>query len=255
MTEKTFLFQTFRDVYELHGAEDDLKTKRGNDPLKGKIRFGTTIATEINKSVNEVKGCLFDPPACPEWHPFVEHTELKKDGTNEAVTVRKCGFYPELKQKGIPEYVWEEISYISDTLHVAFIQAENRPFPVSYVGKVFHVKELNANKTLLTVTHTFRPKFMPFTTALAKGPMKRKMAEETYAICWCVKHRIETGEVAKYDMVPKIELEEVIGTISSGDRFEPKTSLPEESPAPAPAPEAHNSFGFVPDDSDVEMEC
>ena len=90
---------------------------------------------EIMKPIDEVKSILFDFSTCDKWHPFVEYTEFKGGHVHHnGGAVRKCGFYKELKEKGIPEYVWEELVDVShdQAKSIAFIQEENRPGIMDY---------------------------------------------------------------------------------------------------------------------------
>ena len=209
---KPFDFIEFTNVYDLH--QDSHSDDKLKDHMEGQTRFGTTASLEIMKPMDEVKSVLFDLSCCYKWHPFVESTEFKGGHAhNDAGTVRKCGFYKELKEKGIPEYVWEELVDVShdQCKTIAFIQEENRPGIMDYIGKVFKLEEINENVTKLIITHTFRPKFLPLTKPMAAGPMKEHLAHETWLLCWCFKYYCETGETAKYDMVPaQIGFKEIV---------------------------------------------
>lgn len=206
---KPYEFAEITNVYDMHLDSPQNKLR---DHFEGQTRFGTTASIEIMKPGDEVKKILFDLSTCDRWHPFVEYTEFKGGNVcNKAGAVRKCGFYKELRKEGIPEYVWEEFVDVSDDKSIAFIQEENRPYILDYVGKVFKVEMMDENLTKVTITHTYRPKFLPLTNGMATGPMKEHMGHETYLLCWCLKHYCETGETAKYDMAPdQISFKEVI---------------------------------------------
>lgn len=209
---KPFDFVEFTNVYDLH--QDTRSDDKLKDHMEGQTRFGTTVSMEIMKPMDKVKSILFDFSTCDKWHPFVEYTEFKGGHVHHnGGAVRKCGFYKELKEKGIPEYVWEELVDVShdQAKSIAFIQEENRPGIMDYIGKVFKLEKIKWNVTKVSITHTFRPKFLPLTKPMATGPMKGHMAEETYLLCWCLKHYCETGETAKYDMAPdQISFKEIV---------------------------------------------
>lgn len=135
----------------------------------------------------QVKAVLWNLRSCPDWHPFVEYTEFKgnpKPDPTGAGAVRKCGFYK--GANGI-DYVWEEFLDMSDDKIITFIQEENRPSILKYVGKVFKIEPKDENTTILHVNHTYLPNYMPLSLPLAKFMMPSKMAHETYALGWCIK--------------------------------------------------------------------
>ncbi len=162
----------------------------------------------------KVKKILWDLTTCPLYHPMVEDTEFKQDPTTDGGgvttdgigTVRKCKFAKALVDNGeTPDYVWEEFLDVTDNKMVAIIQEENRPSIVDFIGKVYHLEAINDDDdddddgesewTRVSMSHLYRPKFMPLTSILATKVMKQPMGDQIYALAWGIKVRINERSI------------------------------------------------------------
>eukprot|EP00553_Chaetoceros_curvisetus_P009561 CAMPEP_0204627032 /NCGR_PEP_ID=MMETSP0717-20131115/12897_1 /ASSEMBLY_ACC=CAM_ASM_000666 /TAXON_ID=230516 /ORGANISM="Chaetoceros curvisetus" /LENGTH=132 /DNA_ID=CAMNT_0051643147 /DNA_START=40 /DNA_END=438 /DNA_ORIENTATION=- len=116
----------------------------------------------------------------------------------------KCEFSKALVESGeIPKYIWEEFLYVTDDKMVVTIQDENRPAIIDCIGKVYHLEAIDGESewTRVSMSHLYRPNFMPLTSMLATSVMKQSMGDQIYALAWGIKHYRESSNPAVYTEV------------------------------------------------------
>jgi hypothetical protein len=99
---------------------------------------------------------------------------------------RKCIFEGEDHD---PPYVWEQLADRDDNSIILFIQEENRPAPLKYVGPTIKVREVDDKHTEVEFTMVYVPKGLPFTGFFARGAMREAMADSAFLAAQGIKVR------------------------------------------------------------------